>query len=211
MLPFTRGASSREPTALPLFPLKTVLFPGGVLPLKIFEQRYITMTKDCLKKDKPFGVCLLTRGEEVADATTVKAGLAFAPIGTLARITAWDMPQLGILHVRTEGATRFQVQAHTIAEDGLVTGNVVPLAAEPTRSLPEEFKPLASLLELLINRVGKENFPAEQALGDASWVGYRLAEILPLPLAIKQSMLEINDSEVRLKVIAQFLEQQGLL
>jgi Lon protease-like protein len=211
MFPFLRGASSREPSALPLFPLKTVLFPGGVLPLKVFEQRYITMTKACLKDDSPFGVCLLTRGDEVFGATAAKAGLAFAPIGTLARITAWDMPQLGILHLRTEGATRFQVQAHTIAEDGLVVGQVTPLAPEPALALPDAFQPLASLLELLINRVGKENFPAELALTDASWVSYRLAEILPLPLPIKQSMLEINDSEIRLKVLAQFLTQQGLL
>jgi hypothetical protein len=211
MFPFLRGASSREPSALPLFPLKTVLFPGGVLPLKVFEQRYITMTKACLKDDSPFGVCLLTRGDEVFGAAAAKAELAFAPIGTLARITAWDMPQLGILHLRTEGATRFQVQAHTIAEDGLVVGQVTPLAPEPALALPDAFQPLASLLELLINRVGKENFPAELALTDASWVSYRLAEILPLPLPIKQSMLEINDSEIRLKVLAQFLTQQGLL
>jgi Lon protease-like protein len=211
MFPFLRGASSREPSALPLFPLKTVLFPGGVLPLKVFEQRYITMTKTCLKDDSPFGVCLLTRGDEVAGAAAAKSGLALAPIGTLARITAWDMPQLGILHLRTEGATRFQVQAHTIAEDGLVVGQVTPLAPEPARPLPDAFQSLASLLELLINRVGKENFPAELALTDASWVSYRLAEILPLPLPIKQSMLEINDSEIRLKVLAQFLTQQGLI
>jgi Lon protease-like protein len=211
MFPFLRGASSREPSALPLFPLKTVLFPGGVLPLKVFEQRYITMTKACLKDDSPFGVCLLIRGDEVAGAAAAKSGLALAPIGTLARITAWDMPQLGILHLRTEGATRFQVQTHTIAEDGLVVGQVTPLAPEPARALPDAFQSLASLLELLINRVGKENFPAELALTDASWVSYRLAEILPLPLPIKQSMLEINDSEIRLKVLAQFLTQQGLL
>jgi Lon protease-like protein len=211
MFPFLRGASSREPSALPLFPMKTVLFPGGVLPLKVFEQRYITMTKACLKDDSPFGVCLLTRGDEVAGAAAAKSGLALAPIGTLARITAWDMPQLGILHLRTEGATRFQVQTHTIAEDGLVVGQVTPLAPEPARALPDAFQSLASLLELLINRVGKENFPAELALTDASWVSYRLAEILPLPLPIKQSMLEINDSEIRLKVLAQFLTQQGLL
>jgi hypothetical protein len=211
MFPFLRGVSSREPSALPLFPLKTVLFPGGVLPLKVFEQRYVTMTKACLKDDSPFGVCLLTRGDEVAGAAAAKSGLAFAPIGTLARITAWDMPQLGILHLRTEGATRFQVQTHTIAEDGLVVGQVTPLAPEPALPLPDAFQPLASLLELLINRVGKENFPAELALTDASWVSYRLAEILPLPLPIKQSMLEINDSEIRLKVLAQFLTQQGLL
>ena len=212
MFPFLRGASSREPSVLPLFPLKTVLFPGGVLPLKVFEQRYITMTKGCLKGDSPFGVCLLTQGDEVVvNAAAARAGLAFAPIGTLTRITAWDMPQLGILHLRTEGVTRFQVQTHTIAEDGLVVGQVTPLAPEPALALPDAFKPLANLLELLINRVGKENFPAELALTDASWVGYRLAEILPLPLPIKQSMLEINDCEVRLKVLAQFLKQQGLL
>jgi Lon protease-like protein len=211
MFSILRGASSREPGPLPLFPLKTVLFPGGVLPLKVFEQRYVTMTKACLKDDKPFGVCLLTQGEEVAGTTTARVRLEFAQIGTLARITSWDMPQLGILHLRTEGATRFQVQTHAIADDGLVVGQVTALAPEPAMALPEPYKPLATLLELLINRVGKENFPAELALGDASWVGYRLAEILPLPLPIKQSMLEINDSEVRLKVLAQFLKQQGLL
>lgn len=211
MFSILRGASSREPGPLPLFPLKTVLFPGGVLPLKVFEQRYVTMTKACLKDDKPFGVCLLTVGEEVPSPERPAFELEFAPIGTLARITSWDMPQLGILHLRTEGATRFQVQTHAIADDGLVVGQVSALAPEPAMALPEPYKPLATLLELLINRVGKENFPAELALGDASWVGYRLAEILPLPLPIKQSMLEINDSEVRLKVLAQFLKQQGLL
>src|SRR5256885_9181343 len=120
MFPFLRGASSREPSVLPLFPLKTVLFPGGVLPLKVFEQRYITMTKACLKDDSPFGVCLLTQGDEVVvNAAAAKTGLAFAPIGTLGRITAWDMPQLGILHLRTEGAPRFQVQMHTMPQDSM--------------------------------------------------------------------------------------------
>jgi len=211
MIPFLRGASSREPRALPLFPLKTVLFPGGVLPIKVFEQRYIAMTKSCLKDDKPFGVCLLTHGEEVPTPERAVAGLEFAAIGTLARITSWDMPTLGILHLRTEGGTRFQVQAHSVADDGLIVARVTDLAPEPAVGLPKEFGRLAAFLDLLINRVGKENFPAERALGDASWVGYRLAEVLPLPLPIKQSMLEINDSEVRLTVLTQFLTQQGLI
>ena len=77
--------------------------------------------------------------------------------------------------------------------------------------MPEAYQPLAKLLELLIDRVGRDNFVSELALGDASWVGYRLAELLPLPLPIKQSMLEINDCEVRLKVIAQFLKEQKVL
>jgi hypothetical protein len=211
MLSFLRGEAPREPSPLPLFPLKTVLFPGGVLPLKVFEQRYIEMTKACLKDDQPFGVCLLTQGEEVAGPAGAKSATEFAPIGTRARITNWDMPQLGILQLRTEGETRFQVQSHTVADDGLVIGQVTALAPEPTRALSEIYLPLSNLLELLITRVGRENFPTELALDDASWVSYRLAELLPLPLNIKQSMLEINDCDVRLKVLAQFLKQQGLL
>jgi len=216
MLSFLRGGVSRSPITLPLFPLKTVLFPGGVLPIKVFEQRYIEMTKACLKDDRPFGVCLLTHGEEVAQrgpSTAPRVGSApeFATIGTVARITAWDMPQLGILYVKTEGGTRFQVQSHAVADDGLFVGQVLSLPPEPTMSLADTHQPLAELLALLIERAGAEHFSSEHELGDASWVGYRLAELLPLPLPIKQSMLEINDSEVRLQAIAQFLKQQKLL
>ena len=211
MLSFLRGDAPRESNAVPLFPLKTVLFPGGVLPLKVFEQRYIEMTKACLRDDKPFGVCLLMQGEEVAPASGSKSATEFAPIGTLARIINWDMPQLGILHLRTEGATRFQVQSHSVSEDGLIIGQVTAIAAEPTKPLPESYLPLSKLLELLISRVGRDAFPADLALGDASWVSYRLAELLPLPLNIKQSMLEINDCQIRLEALAQFLQQQGLI
>lgn len=216
MFPFLRN-TSRGPAALPLFPLKTVLFPGGILPLKVFEQRYIDMTKACLKDELPFGVCLITHGEEVAQRASqhpqadVRATVDFAPIGTQARIVSWDMPQLGILHLKTEGGARFQVQSSSVGDDGLVMGQVTRLPPEPPLELPLEFAPLAKLLELLIDRVGRENFSAALALDDASWVGYRLAELLPLPLPIKQSMLEINDSVVRLKVLAQFLKQHGLV
>jgi len=208
MLPFRRGAAARAPTTLPLFPLKTVLFPGGMLPLKVFEQRYIEMTKACLKDERPFGVCLLKSGEEVARPDAVGE---FAAIGTMARITECDVPQLGILHLKTEGGTRFQVQSHTVNDAGLVVGRVTAIAPEPALALPEAYQPLAALLELLVERVGREHFAGEPATGDASWVGYRLAELLPLPLGIKQGMLEINDSEVRLKVLAQFLKDQEVL
>jgi uncharacterized protein len=209
MWPFGMAAVPRQPLSLPLFPLSTVLFPGGLLPLKIFEQRYIDMAKTCLKEGRCFGVCLITHGDEIARARGTPP--EFAKVGTSARIVDFDMPQLGILHVATRGEARFQVQSHHVEASGLINGEVVPIAAEPPRPLAEAFSPLANLLELIASRVGPQNFPAERDYGDASWVGYRLAELLPLPLHIKQSMLEINDADVRLKVLQQFLVQQGLI
>jgi len=209
MWPFAPAAAPRQSRSLALFPLSTVLFPGGQLPLKIFEQRYIDMAKTCLKEGRPFGVCLITQGAEV---TTVRgAPPEFVKVGTEARIVDFDMPQLGILHVATRGEARFQVQSHTVEASGLIQGEVTPIAEEPKVPLAEGFAPLANLLELIAGRVGPQNFPAERDYGDASWVGYRLAELLPLPLHIKQSMLEINDADVRLKVLQQFLVQQGLI
>ena len=104
MLSIFSGGGERRPFTLPLFPLRTVLFPGGLLPLKVFEQRYIDMTKDCLKEEQPFGVCLITKGDEVASSSSGPP--EFARVGTLARIVDWEMPQLGILHVATTGGTR---------------------------------------------------------------------------------------------------------
>ena len=190
---------------LPVFPLKAVLFPDGVLPLKIFEQRYIDMTKDCLREQKPFGICLLTAGEEVG------APAEFSDIGTLATITDWDMPQLGILHLSTSGGQRFQVKSHTVLDNGLNHAEISLLDPEPQHPIGPEYDSLVRLLEVLIERIGETHFPVEKHFDDASWVSYRLAEILPLKLTIKQTMLEINDSNVRMKVLAQFLKQQGLV
>jgi Lon protease-like protein len=121
------------------------------------------------------------------------------------------MPQLGILHVSTLGGSRFHVKKRTLAASGLVVGEVTGIAAEAAAPLPEAYAPLAKLLEVMAARIGAENFPAERRYGDATWVGYRLAELLPLPLAIKQSMLEINDAHVRLQALHRFLQQQGVL
>lgn len=208
MWPFS-GGGGRDTETIPLFPLKTVLFPGGLLPLKIFEQRYIDMAKACLRDSRPFGVCLITQGDEVASAGA--ASPEIATVGTLARIRDFDMPQLGILHVSTLGETRFQIRRHATQPNGLLTGEVVALAPETPTPLAPEYKPLASLLELIASRVGPQNFPVQRDYEDASWVGYRLAEVLPLPLTVKQSMLEINEPQVRLKVLQQFLSQQGLI
>lgn len=207
MWPFS--GSGRDTRTLPLFPLNTVLFPGGMLPLRIFEQRYIEMARTCLAQDAPFGVCLITQGDEVAVAGAPAAQIA--TVGTLARITEWDMPQLGILQVSALGETRFQVRSHAPRPNGLVMAEVTPLAPEARTPLAAEYRPLATLLELVASRVGPNNFPVVRDYDDASWVGYRLAEVLPLPLHIKQSMLEINEPGVRLEVLQRFLAQQGLI
>ena len=199
----------RDSLELPLFPLKTVLFPGGVLPLRIFEQRYIAMAKACLRNELPFGVCLITRGDEVA--LDPGAPPDFAGVGTAATIASWDMPELGILHVTAKGGERFLVRSHRVESDGLLVAEATRLPAEPAVALGLEFAPLAKLLELVAARVGPHQFPETHAFDNASWVGYRLAEVLPLPLTIKQGMLEINDSGMRLVLLQKFLKQQGLV
>lgn len=195
--------------SLPLFPLRTVLFPGGLLPLKVFERRYIEMTKACLRDERPFGVCLITQGDEVArgDGTMPE----IATIGTLARITNVDMPQMGILHVSTSGGSRFEVRSHAPDALGVLVATVAAIDDEPSHPLAETYAPLARLLALIATRLGPQNFPEDVRYDDATWVGYRLAELLPLPLPIKQRMLEVSDANVRLTALKQFLERQGLL
>ena len=134
-------------SSLPLFPLRTVLFPGGLLPLKVFEQRYIEMTKACLRDERPFGVCLITEGDEVArgDGAIPK----IASIGTLARITSVDMPQMGILHLSTAGGTRFRVRTQAPDSLGVLVADATPIDDEPSHPLAQTYAPLARLLELI--------------------------------------------------------------
>ena len=209
MVSSRKNAPERGRIELPLFPLKTVLFPGGLLPLRIFEQRYIAMAKACLKDARPFGVCLITQGEEVAHDRATSPD--FSTIGTQATIASWDMPELGILHVTAVGGERFQVRSHRVETNGLVVADATRIAAEPALPLAERFEPLAKLLELVAARVAPHQFPETRPYDDASWVSYRLAEVLPLPLSIKQGMLEINDSDVRLALLQKFLQQQGVV
>jgi Lon protease-like protein len=198
---------------LPLFPLHTVLYPGGRLPLRIFEQRYIGMAKACLRDDTSFGVCRIVVGDEVlpTGVTGVGAAPEFAKVGTLARIETWDMPEQGILHVSAAGGSRFEVRSHTVQPDGLVVAELATVAPEPHVRLDPRFKPLVELLEVLAARASARQFPLERSYDDASWVGYRLCEMLPLPLSTKQNLLEIDDAQARLATLHSFLAQQGVM
>jgi Lon protease-like protein len=206
MCPVSTGAD-RALVRLPLFPLKTVLFPRGRLALRIFEQRYLAMAKSCLAAGTPFGVCLITRGEEVA-SQDAGAAPELAAVGTFARIRTWDMPQLGILHISAIGEERFAVRMHELMPDALVVADVMPIPPEPTVTMSVERRGLAELLERLAARIGPQHFPDDPAYDDASWVGNRLAEILPLPLPMKQALLETNDAHARLAAVQRFIDER---
>jgi len=189
---------------LPIFPLNTVLFPGGVLPLRVFEARYIDMTRDCLKREAPFGVALIKEGNEVGAAALPEN------IGCMARITDWDMQQLGVLSLTTVGQERFRIVGSSVAADGLITADVEIIPAEPSQPVPREDSACISLLRAIIMQVGDKHVPAPHYFSDAAWVGYRLSELLPIPRAAKQRLLELEDSISRLQIITKYLEQQGL-
>ena len=166
-----------------LFPLGTVLFPGGLLPLKIFEQRYLDMTKVCLRDNLPFGVCLIHEGFEV--------GAPAAPhsVGCLATIEQWDMPNPGMFHLLARGGERFRISETSVAQNGLISGEVEVLPpAEPCSPDTE----CVALVKRVIEQVGADNFPQPVKLDEGAWVAYRLAEMMSFPMAVKQRMLEID-------------------
>ncbi|MGB8856783.1 MAG: LON peptidase substrate-binding domain-containing protein [Burkholderiales bacterium] len=190
---------------IPIFPLNTVLFPDGMLPLKIFEQRYMDMAKTCLRDSTGFGVCLIKEGQEVGARSVPES------IGTLANITDWDMPQLGVLQVKVRGGQRFFIHSYQDNGAGLLIAEVTLLDAEPELKLPEEHQPCARALRALMQKAGEEQFYPPHRFDDASWVGHRLAELLPVPLPVKQMMLELSDGKMRLGTMHQFLHRLGLL
>lgn len=174
-----------------LFPLKTVLFPGGPLPLRIFEPRYLAMVGRCLRENDGFGVVLIREGSEVGSVETYS-------IGTVAQIVDWYQGSDGLLGVTARGGTRFKLEATHRQSDGLYMGTVSLLEPEPSTPLPEECQSMARLLAEVLDDLGSHYRSLPRAYDDAVWVGHRLAEILPLPLATKQSMLELDDPLERL-------------
>jgi Lon protease-like protein len=179
-------------TDIPLFPLNTVLFPGGRLPLRIFEQRYMDMAKACLRDGSPFGVCLIREGSEVGAPATPAA------VGCLARIAQWDMPQLGLLQVMAVGEQRFRIVERTVEASGLARASVDLLGGDSDAPVPASCAGCVRLLERVIEQQAGL-FEPPHRLDSASWVGSRLAEILPLPLAAKQELLELSDARTRLE------------
>jgi uncharacterized protein len=191
------------PVEIPLFPLGTVLFPGGLLPLKVFEQRYVDMTKACLRDSTPFGVCLIKEGHEVGQPAAPHA------VGCLAHIAQWDVPHPNLFAVLARGSTRFRVLNTTVAGNGLITARIEPLP-EPTQPGSVD-RACQEVLRLAIERAGVESVPGPVRLDDPVWVSYRLAEILPIPALEKQALLELTDTGARLTQLHDLLLAHGII
>ncbi len=177
---------------VPLFPLGTVLFPGSRLPLRLFEPRYLAMFRDCLRDGTGFGVCLIQEGKEVGSPAMP------ADMGCLASIIEWEMPEPDLYHVMTAGTERFRVLTTRVQDNGLLRGDVVTLEPEGAVPVPESHALCVEVLRQLIERVGDAWFPPPHHFEDASWVSYRLAEVLPFDALEKQRMLVANDPLSRL-------------
>jgi uncharacterized protein len=201
---------------LPLFPLHTVLFPGGLLPLKIFEARYLDMARACLREQTPFGVCLLKSGHEVASP-----GDPSVPenIGCVAEIFECDVDQFGLLLVQARGRQRFRLVDHRVEPSNLLIGEVAMIGDDQPLQGAEtlaKFGACAEVLERIIATIKErepQNLPFVEPFlfDDPSWVSNRLAEILPIPMRARQKLMELMDAGARIDVVHHYMQQHQLL
>ncbi|RDS80612.1 LON peptidase substrate-binding domain-containing protein [Dyella psychrodurans] len=185
---------------VPLFPLNTVLYPGGQLQLRIFEPRYLDLVRECTRTGSSFGICLILEGSEVG------APARPAAVGTLASITDFGHRADGLLGIATEGGQRFRVLRTRVRSDGLLRGDVELWPTEGAQQVPVEFALLPTILERLIETMGPQWRAAPRSsYDDAGWVGFRLAELLPLAGEEQQQLLEMTDPLQRLAVLRDIL------
>lgn len=209
--------------SLPLFPLGTVLYPGGLLPLRIFEVRYLDMIGKCHKTGAPFGVVSLIHGSEVRKADTSQPGgdgfahEEFNAVGTLATITEYSIPQPGLMMIRCEGAQRFAISNREKLKHGLWIADVTRLTDDQKVTIPNDLKPSANALGKLIKSLQEREGPVHQIpfaapylLDDCGWVANRWCELLPIPLELKQRLMELDNPLVRLELVGDILERTGI-
>jgi Lon protease-like protein len=195
-----------------LFPLKSVLFPGALLPLKVFEARYLDLMSRCLRRNEPFGVVCIDTGTEVGRDSK----LAFADEGVLATIDEVDAEGPNLLRVRCRGGERFAIvgQAQQQA-DGLWVAEIQTVAAdEAVLPEPELFGTVQALQQLIASlreQPGGVPFAEPFALDDAGWVANRWCEVLPIPLAARQKLMMLPDPQVRLRLVHEYLKGKGVV
>lgn len=180
---------------IPLFPLSTVLFPGGLLPLRVFEARYLDMIGECMREQKGFGVCAIATGHEVGRAASC------FPVGTLATVQDFDQGDDGLLSIVARGERRFQIVHRRVEGNQLVRATVEWLDDSDDSPLPESYRPMAEFLGQLLKRAGSPFTAMPTQFDSSAWVAGRLAELLPFALADKQRLLEMDIALERLDVL----------
>jgi Lon protease-like protein len=197
---------------LPLFPLGSVLFPGGLLSLKIFEARYLDLMARCLRERIPFGVVALKQGAEVRQAGQT---VSFERVGVLAELVDCDSPGPGLMHVRCRGTARFErLGAPTQAADGLwVTAAARRLDDTEAAPAPEHAPSVAALQQAIdaLAAQGSEPFFKPWRLNDAGWVANRWCELLPISMAARQKLMELDDALMRLSLVHDFLREHKVI
>jgi Lon protease-like protein len=200
-----------ESSALPLFPLQSVLFPGGLLSLKVFEARYLDLVSECLRTQRPFGVVALRQGQEVRREGEA---VAFEAVGCLAELIEVDSEQAGILQLRCRGTQRFRITSTRQRDDGLWLAQVDWIdpdeAVLPSEDFVDSAQALANAIQMLRQR-GPLPFLEPFRFEEAGWIANRWCEILPIPLAARQKLMELEDPQVRLKLVDQFLRSKGII
>ena len=201
--------------AISLFPLNTVLFPDGHLPLQVFEVRYLDLIKRCIAEDEQFGVVPLLEGSEVQ---LPEQEQVLSSAGTMARILDWSAPMPGLLRVSCVGTTRFQVRSAERLRHGLWVADVDPLDGDRVVPVPEEQQNVADALAALIRSLEKKQISTANMhlappyrLDDAGWVANRWCELLRLDLRDKQRLLLQDNPVLRLELIQDLLSENGLL
>ncbi|MBU3611399.1 LON peptidase substrate-binding domain-containing protein [Polynucleobacter sp. MG-27-Goln-C1] len=199
---------------IPLFPLGTTLFPGGVIALKIFEARYLDMMKRCLRENSPFGVVSILENNPLDSDADALAN--FSNIGTLAKLEEFDPIQPALYMTKSYGTQRFHLLHIKQESDGLWMGQVELIDADPEIPLPKEHEKVAAILQEIIaiikteDLLGEDAFKIPENLDDCGWVSNRLAELLPLPLAQKNHLLAQSNPRIRLDLISEIIEDDGL-
>lgn len=210
---FTINAKTlmQEPSAnkmisdLPLFPLKTVLFPDGPLTLKVFEPRYLDMLTQCEKSGHGFGICLISEGSEVGKAPKIY------PVGTLVQITFWEHRQDGLLGVTVKGEQKFKISHKQVQSNELTLADVELIEAEAVQSVPEQYKDMVEVLQKIFDSLQHPYITLPKKYDDATWVGSRLSELLPLSLIKKQQLLELDEPMGRLAMLYDEMIAMGVL
>ena len=202
-------------SSLPLFPLASVLFPDGVLALRVFEVRYLDMVRKCHQTGAPFGVVSLTQGSEVRRAGAPDE--QFHDVGTLAVIEQLASPQPGLITLVCRGTERFRITQRNHLVHGLWIASVSQLDRDLSIPIPEDLKKTATALTQVLHTLHARDalnpaakLPTPEQLDDCGWVANRWCELLPVPMELKQRLMELDNPLVRLELVGDVLERTGI-